>query len=43
MSLPGRARSRAKIPLPVSCFLAGSFPGGRFGKYRQKFRELLDH
>src|SRR6476659_10032912 len=42
MSLPTRARSRAKVPLRVSCFLADSFPGARFGKYPQKFREVLD-
>src|SRR6476659_18111 len=42
MSLPTRAHSRAKVPLRVSCFLAGSFAGARFGKYLQKFREVLD-
>src|SRR5438552_4189199 len=42
MSLPTRVRSRAKVRLRVSCFLAGSFPGARFGKYPQKFREVLD-
>src|ERR1700719_2873143 len=41
MSLPVRARSHAKVRLRVSCFLAGSFPGARFGKYPQKFREVL--
>src|SRR5882757_8098866 len=41
MSPPTRARSCAKVRLRVSCFLAGSFPGARFGKYLQKFREVL--
>src|SRR6476646_239657 len=42
MCLLTRARSRAKVPLRVSCFLAGSFPSARFGKYPQKSPEVLD-
>src|SRR5881227_1933722 len=42
MSLPIRARSRAKVRPPVSCFLAGSFLDARSGKYRQIVCKLLD-
>src|SRR5436305_13606722 len=42
MFLPVPARSRTKVWLRVSCFLARSFPGARSGKYRQKCCEVLD-
>src|SRR6516225_7339458 len=41
MCLPTRARSRAKVRLRVSCFLAGSSPGAHFRKYRRTVRGIL--
>src|ERR1700746_1005845 len=42
MCPPTRARSRAKVRLRVSYFLAGSFPSERFRKHRRTVHELLD-